>query len=531
MQRFRQAGTLPAAKWIGLLGLIISFFVLPVAVLWDAGVTEDAYITFRVVDNFVHGYGLRWNVHERVQSYSNPLWMLLHIPLYAAWQNIFAVTLILSALCALGTALITQATFRRPWPIFLSFFIVPLVVSPSVVIQSSSGLENPLSHLMYACVGWALFRSNKRHYWLWISFFCALSLVNRLDMALLYAPVLLFLVITKVREVRWRECFLGSAPFVAWELFSLFYYGFFFPNTKYAKLHSGLPQEEYFRLGFNYLYNLIAVDISSAVWIGAAISIPALWLSRRGGVKAEIVWLATGILLYVGYVISVGGNQVSGRFWSLPVFAAIWLIYAALPPQVGIRHALAIGCALVAMKIAYPDIRELKQMCPPCFRGAFNNPVAYTGTRIRLWQQNGRNKLDGEMIWQRICPRCLNGEPYPSVQRDHPKTVMKWANVGVYGFRAGPNVIVVDTLGLADPLLARLPARRKGMRLAGHIARRIPDGYLQSLTYGKPIGMEQNLTTYYEKLRLIVSGDLWSWERTKEIVLFNLGSYDHLVRR
>lgn len=37
-------------------------------VVWRAWVCDDAYISFRVVDNALHGYGLRWNVDERLRA-------------------------------------------------------------------------------------------------------------------------------------------------------------------------------------------------------------------------------------------------------------------------------------------------------------------------------------------------------------------------------------------------------------------------------------------------------------------------------
>ncbi len=39
--------------------------------------SDDAYITLRTVDNFINGYGLTWNISERVQAYTHPLWMFL----------------------------------------------------------------------------------------------------------------------------------------------------------------------------------------------------------------------------------------------------------------------------------------------------------------------------------------------------------------------------------------------------------------------------------------------------------------------
>ena len=40
-------------------------------------VGDDAYITYRVVWNFVHGYGPTFNPDERVQAFTHPLWMLM----------------------------------------------------------------------------------------------------------------------------------------------------------------------------------------------------------------------------------------------------------------------------------------------------------------------------------------------------------------------------------------------------------------------------------------------------------------------
>jgi arabinofuranosyltransferase len=61
----------------GVLGLLLVFTTL------RAWLCDDAYITFRTVDNFIHGYGLTWNVAERVQAYTHPLWMLLLSGVYA----------------------------------------------------------------------------------------------------------------------------------------------------------------------------------------------------------------------------------------------------------------------------------------------------------------------------------------------------------------------------------------------------------------------------------------------------------------
>ena len=78
----------------------------------------------------------------------------------------------------------------------------------------------------------------------------ALALLNRLDTALLYAPAMLWLPLA--RRVRWGHHLPGALPLLAWFAFSLFYYGFLFPNPKYAKLDTGLALSLYLEHGLHY---------------------------------------------------------------------------------------------------------------------------------------------------------------------------------------------------------------------------------------------------------------------------------------
>ena len=67
--------------------------------LWNAWICDDAFITFRVADNVLNGFGPRWNVDERVQAYSNPLWLLLFLPVYAVVGSPYVAAIILAVLC------------------------------------------------------------------------------------------------------------------------------------------------------------------------------------------------------------------------------------------------------------------------------------------------------------------------------------------------------------------------------------------------------------------------------------------------
>src|SRR5258708_3012383 len=78
----------------GLIALALACFLFLIA--RDSWLSDDAYITFRTVDNFIHGYGLTWNVDERVQVYTHPLWMLLISAVSFCTHELYYSVLVLS---------------------------------------------------------------------------------------------------------------------------------------------------------------------------------------------------------------------------------------------------------------------------------------------------------------------------------------------------------------------------------------------------------------------------------------------------
>jgi arabinofuranosyltransferase len=79
---------------------LLAYAVLLVRTAW---MCDDAFITLRTVDNFVQGYGLVWNVGERVQAYTHPLWMFLLSAFYAFTREPYFTTLAISMTLSLAT--------------------------------------------------------------------------------------------------------------------------------------------------------------------------------------------------------------------------------------------------------------------------------------------------------------------------------------------------------------------------------------------------------------------------------------------
>lgn len=161
------------------------------AVVWfrTAWLSEDAYISFRVVDNLLDGHGLRWNVADRTQVFTHPPWLFLLTPFAALTGEFYIAPLALSALCAAGALGLVWVATPAGGPRVLVLFA--LLLSRAYVDFSSSGLENPLTHLLLAafCAALARQRSSPAQAGL-IALLAGLALLNRLDLAPLLFPPL-----------------------------------------------------------------------------------------------------------------------------------------------------------------------------------------------------------------------------------------------------------------------------------------------------------------------------------------------------
>ena len=496
-------------------------------VLLNAWVSEDAYISLRVLDNFFNGYGLRWNIDERVQVYTHPLWLLLHIPLNALINNLFLANVILSLCATVGAVLVTLASVRKPLIITLACFFLPLMSSKAFRDYSSSGLENPLSYLLFATFGYILLKKyDHPKFWLYCSLTVALSLLNRLDMILFYTPTLAWLAWNRFADIRWRQIFLGALPLLAWFAFALFYYGFLFPNTKYAKLNTGLAAFHYIRHGLIYAkYTLITDTATGLVILSSLVFIilplfPSL--VRATGRNSELaLCIALGIAWNVLYVIYIGGDYMVGRFWSYPAFAAIWLIYVFTPENITRKAIYAFIALLLIVGTPLPSSAKLRLYCP---QACTMNPHPMIDAK---WM------FGGNQLVPKLSPFTINTDAHHKfvgwatpLTKKAPGHIEKAHFIGMLGYYAGPGTKLIDELALADPLLARLPVKRDDGFFIGHFLRPVPAGYIDAIKTGSTEKMDPSLALYYEKLRLITSGDLFDPERLKSIIEFNLGMYD-----
>ncbi len=139
--RASDAGRAITAAYVAILSLMLAVLIR------TAWMSDDAEITLRCVMNFIHGYGPTFNIDERVQAFTHPIWFLLISILTLVLRNIFTATFALSFACSLLTLwlLMSRVAVDAGAGIIAAG---ALILSKAFVDYSTSGLENPLSHLL-----------------------------------------------------------------------------------------------------------------------------------------------------------------------------------------------------------------------------------------------------------------------------------------------------------------------------------------------------------------------------------------------
>src|SRR5438552_16464619 len=234
------------------------FLLLLVRTAWTS---DDAYITFRTIDNFLHGFGLRWNVANRVQAYTHPLWMWTIAAAVALTREYYYTSIVISMAVSGLTVALLAGRLAASVPMAL-LALSCVLLSQAFVDYSTSSLENPLFHLLLVAV---LIVDNSRlappRPLLVLTLLASLLMLTRLDTGLLVLPLL----VVRAKEQPFTRAFrtvaIGLLPLVAWEAFSLVYYGSLFPNTAYSKLRTGVAESELAYQGFLYLLDAMHRDV------------------------------------------------------------------------------------------------------------------------------------------------------------------------------------------------------------------------------------------------------------------------------
>ena len=491
--------------------LLILYAIILIRTAWSS---DDAQVTFRTVDNFLNGYGLTWNVTERVQASTHPLWMFLLSVLYVFTHELYFTTIFFSIVVSLIAVSIFAFKIAESYKVALVGIIL-MCVSKAFIDYSTSGLENPLTYLLLVVFFVVFFKtetSQKKIFFLFLV--ASFVMLNRLDMVLLISPSLIYEVIKfKNYKKAILAALLGGVPIIAWEIFSVIYYGFPFPNTAYAKLNTGVSKLQLIERGFCYFKNSFRIDSLTLITIITGCIVSFVMKVKRNKM------VAIGIVLYLLYILKIGGDFMSGRFLTAPFLCAVILISLCrirIPKKIGIAAIVVIVVSNLVSP--YSSLRSGSDY--PTYKKSVTDENGVSDERGFYYPLLGflevkEDKLVGKAAYKRFKVK----EP----------EVMVISAIGGTGYHAGPHLYIVDTLALTEPFLARLPVPRDSGWRVGHYPRILPEGYFETVVSGENKIKNKALAEYYDKLSLIVSGKLFDKERLITIWDMNMGKYNYLI--
>ena len=499
--------------------LIISSVITLILIILirTAWVGDDAYITFRTVDNLVNGFGPIWNAAERVQSFTHPLWMFLLAAFYFLTNEIYYTSIIISISVSLKAFVILA--FRLATNGLTAVICLLLLLSSKAFIDySTSGLENALTHLLLVIFFAIFFKGKKNVRTLFcLSLLMSLIATNRMDTILLCLPPLAFYWFDLRQPRAIFYILLGMTPFVVWELFSLFYYGFLFPNTAYAKLNTGIARSDLIRQGLFYLENNLKRSPST---IGAMLGAAVFVVYNK---QARYLAPVSGIFLYLAYIVWVGGDFMSGRFLTAPFLVAVILL-SQYNFKLSVSKSTVTVAALVLLGLVWS-------------RSAVQTGADYgQGEEARDYVRGVSDERAGYYQYTGMLAR-RDGVFWPDHKwvaegkdlKHYADDVRVFGGIGMRGYFAGPEVHLINSHGLSDAFLARLPIINRHRWRIGHFNRSIPLDYIGSLETNSNQIADPSLAEYYDKLNTIIKGPLFSYERLKLIFSFNLGGYNYLL--
>ena len=477
--------------------LIVALPILLLVVMaWSRRwVAEDAFLNFRVADQIKAGNGPVFNVGQRVEVATSPLWLWMLVVgrsifafakiEYVAIVTSLTLTVLGLVLVALGAAKLWRRD-RRPASLYVPFGMLVICAVPVWWDWATSGLEVGLSvawigglMLVVATVTRSDAATRRRPVELspWRSFGVGVVLglgpLIRPDLAVLSGVALVACL--WARRSRGRELAYLLAGFftlpVAYEVFRAGYYGTLVPNTALAKDAGGT----YWSQGWNYL-----VDLVSPYWLLvpiAAVARAGVYLaSRRAGPPcAAALALPLGGLLHGLLVVRSGGDYMHGRLllpsmfaivapvavvpWSrrltIPVTVmTLWALLAAVTLRVHSTPVSPVYPSLLLTEHGTTDTRSLmERSAKPGHRPVLATDFKATDGLIarRLQDAGSRALVLNTKVFLHVTPH---------------RTVLASPSSGISGYLAGPDVIVHEFYGLADPVGSRQTPTRTS--LPGH---------------------------------------------------------------
>jgi hypothetical protein len=424
-------------------------------------IQDDAFISFRYIKNFVDGHGLVFNIGEKVEGYTNLLWVLILSGLLSVNIGIEEASQILSVLFGV---VVLFATYKLSESMRVNDSIevkkerksdknisegyfdliapIMLVFTSSFIFWAVSGMETTM-FISFCLLGLYFYISgkNKNSFDYKYPLFFLLATLTRPEGLYFFGLVIVHKFIYSLinnKQTFLKDFFSANSiktylvyimPVLAYFAVRYSYYGYLFPNTYYAK--TGFSSA-YLNAGIDYFTNFL----NSYMVYGAMLVLP-LFLFKRKEFRFEVTLFYLIIFAFLAYVISVGGDVLKQNRFFLPILPLIYILFAKflttmylnLKMKSGQGIAFGTVSAIVAVLcFYYYSSQKEKLVSDIASENGLVEKMKITGT----WFGNKQKELG----------RPLN---------------LAATTIGAVSYFAGSQVNVIDLLGLTDKEIAHNP--------------------------------------------------------------------------
>jgi len=318
--------------------------LLSVWFLWG-WIKDDAYISFRYSRHLAAGLGLVFNAGERVEGYTNFLWVIIMALVHTLGMDMVLASKILGALAALASLsvllLMEKQSSRDELPPLFGLSVLFMGASTTLGVWSSSGLATA-PFLLFSLAGIHLLlhddeekRKNLRS--MAAAALLAVSALFRPE-GHLVAAIAYAVVLNRWRTGRWNArtavtwCIVPLVILMPYHLWRFAYFGDILPNTYYVKAGGGGAA---FALGMKYLWAMLNFNFNGPMLLLAVAGLFNRRVSAESrAVSGVIIFSFMAYLVYIGvdemkyfrlfltalpfmYFLAVRGVELIGQKWSL----------------------------------------------------------------------------------------------------------------------------------------------------------------------------------------------------------------------
>ena len=315
-----------------LVPLVSILMLIVISVLFWQFTVDDSYISFRYAQNLADGFGIVFNPGERVEGYSNFLWILI-LSLFAGMGFDLVVTAkVLGVLFSAATLLVLwkAGLWLNKGQVDRITHIAPILCASNAAYGAwgIGGLEPPLFSFLITCSVLRLLqeRTNGSRF-PWSGLLLGLTAIARPEGILFTFLWMAVVAGSQIRNPRnLRPSLYGSLRlFFSLSLFGVYlawrfwYYGHWLPNTFYAKTGGGLNQ---IRDGLVYAGSFF---LNNGIIFLPLLVLAALRSYDRD--RTEPLWLIFFLVIgYMGFVVIAGGDWMPLYRLFVPILPLFFLL-------------------------------------------------------------------------------------------------------------------------------------------------------------------------------------------------------------